>query len=67
MGHCKDCALWDLNDELSEGRRWCTSDKICERWDAADGADNLLVYSYNEGGSFSSGPEFGCVHFQERE
>jgi len=41
----------------------CTSGKMVEYGDS-DGCctDDMLVYPYNEGGSFWVGPYFGCVH-----
>lgn len=42
----------------------CTCPKIHERETGPECGpdDDHLVYSYNEGGSFWVGPQFGCVH-----
>ncbi len=49
----------------------CTSPKIGERgqFHNADPEDmqDVLIYSYDEGGFFWVGPDFGCVHHTPRE
>ena len=55
---CGDCK-WRDADGL------CVCPKIHEAENyigGADPADDELVYSYYEGGSFWVGPNFGCVH-----
>jgi hypothetical protein len=42
----------------------CRSDKLIEDWGQGHGAD-MLVYPYSEGGSFWTGPDFGCVHHEQ--
>ena len=42
----------------------CTSEKLGE--DIPDPEDDMLVYSYQEGGYFHVGQNFGCVHFKPR-
>ena len=63
--HCKTCAHWEPSDVVRErakdGR--CKNEKIDEDYGQEDKRD-MLIYSYSEGGSFRSGPEFGCVHHQ---
>ena len=76
MDRCKTCKHWapcasdprftyDENDKKAGGI--CGSDKIaeesCYNWQG-HGAD-MLVYSYDEGGEFWTGPDFGCVHHQQ--
>ena len=64
--YCRDCAWRDDNGK-------CRCDKLRERewWDAS-GFDekpensDCLIYSYDEGGSFWVGPDFGCVHWRRR-
>jgi len=36
--------------------------KIHEEWGTTEETDHL-IYSYYEGGGFSAGKDFGCVHF----
>lgn len=43
---------------------YCTSDKFSE---ARGHAPDTFVYSYDEDGSFWTGPQFGCVHHKPRE
>ena len=56
--YCKDCKF------NKQGK--CTSNKIDEDC-GQDGREDSLIYSYYEGGSFSVGGMFGCVHFKQRE
>ncbi len=41
----------------------CGSNKLAEDRGQGYGHD-MLVYPYNEGGEFWTGPEFGCVHHE---
>ena len=64
---CKTCLFWSKDVTKADWKisgGICTSEKLTE--DFGYEADNL-VYSYNEGGSFWTGPEFGCVHHKTRE
>ena len=56
---CKNCTFWD--GDSNDG--WCNKGKIIER-SYYDGGKDSVVYSYDEGGCFSVGPEFGCIHFE---
>lgn len=69
--HCKDCEYRD-----KEGN--CTHEKIreeffVERWDDENPVNrevdrsDCLLYTYEEQGEFWVGPEFGCVHFEEKK
>ena len=70
-GQCKDCTYWkeDAKEACYGGD--CTSPKfvyaaICE--EKPD--DDLLQYwAYDnvKRAAFSTGPTFGCVHFEERD
>lgn len=67
MQTCKTCIFWTKDITKSNWRisgGICTSKKLTED---SDYAADSLVYSYDEGGSFWTGPEFGCVHHKERE
>lgn len=59
IGFCKDC-VW-----RKENRR-CSNSHIDEDYGIKSEEDNMLVYSYDEGGSFEAGDNFGCVHFKEQ-
>lgn len=74
MDHCKTCKDWKpcatdnlfANLNIKEDKRaggTCKSDKLTEDWGQGHDAD-MLVYTYSEGGSFWTGPDFGCVHHQ---
>ena len=74
-GRCKTCAKWEHDAEFytlrHDGRvkiagGICISEKLTE--DYSDGQErgcDELVYPYNEGGHFWTGPEFGCVHHEQ--
>lgn len=75
MDRCKDCSNWVGYGSLypkntaSEAKRaggLCSSEKLDQGHGSPSGAD-MLVYFYAEGGDFWTGPEFGCVHFTERD
>ena len=62
MKRCKTCKYRD-----EEGV--CTSVKITElyTWDSSvtdEQKKDMLIYSYEEGGYFWVGEEFGCVHHE---
>lgn len=63
MKHCKTCT-WRVDGE--EGFECKNREKIGERLHTHE-ADDALTYSYDEGGYFRPGPEFGCVHHEEKE
>jgi len=65
IGNCKDCKYRNTareceNPKLHESS--CCEDKVCIGREAKK---DHLVYSYSEGGGFSVGDLFGCVHFEE--
>ena len=73
MDRCKTCEHWApcssdtsfanrKNDEKAGGI--CRSDKITEDHWGRHGSD-WLVYPYQEGGYFWTGPDFGCVHHEQ--
>jgi hypothetical protein len=57
---CKNC-IW------RNEKRHCGNDSvISENYNQGKGsADERLIYSYSEGGSFEVGDNFGCVHFEK--
>jgi len=61
IGTCKDCAL-------RNHKKICQSPYLTEylyRDDDID-KDSCLFYSYDEGGWFEVGDNFGCIHFKEK-
>lgn len=75
---CSTCVHWFRGNwsnlrglGLDENPR-CNSPKIAELargeedYQAQKDQDDMLVYSYYEGGTFFTGPNFGCVHHEER-
>jgi hypothetical protein len=71
MGNCKTCKHWtryldrypsSTSEEKFAGGL-CDSEKIREAMDDADYGADMLVYSYNEGGEFWTGPDFGSVNY----
>lgn len=46
---------------------YCVNPKLGESGEVTlDYNDDSLVYSYNEGGSFMVGANFGCVHHKDK-
>lgn len=74
MPTCKTCIHWvdarlDNFGKPMNAMEWtkeCTSPKLIEAGGQFGkgmvAARDLLIYSYYEGGSFNTGPDFGCVH-----
>ena len=65
MDRCKTCQHWTKNDEAWSYARHggeCQSGNLLEDGGPENYRPNNLVYSYSEGGSFWTGPEFGCIH-----
>jgi hypothetical protein len=60
---CSTCAFWKPSDGIysPEQTKECTSPKFFE-WEGQPQTDDCLVYPYSEGGTFYTGPNFGCVH-----
>lgn len=69
MKKCETCKHWtqeyrlDTFDPRRTGR-YCSHGKLHE---ARNYEPDALVYDYDEGGGFWTGPQFGCVHHTERE
>ena len=64
---CKTCKWWDTVEIAEHFRRHraCHSPKLMPPDDAEYGTDTLLYY--DEGSKFWSGPDFGCVHHEDKE
>ncbi len=61
---CKTCGWWE-RESPTDGD--CGNVvKIGEPMDS-DGGPDSLTYSYDEGGGFMVGQDFGCVHHKEKE
>jgi len=74
MENCKTCKHWtrylDRYPLSSEGEKvaggLCDSGKMIEEMSKNDYGADMLVYLYNEGGEFWTGPDFGCVNYFPR-
>jgi hypothetical protein len=73
MSDCKTCKHWTpysakypdrAHREDKQAGGICGNDKLTENY-GHHGAD-MLVYSYNEGGEFWTGPDFSCVHHEQK-
>lgn len=72
-GRCKNCKHWSKIGPSNTSRipatynvgGYCDSNKIVENYELYE--PDSLVYSYQEGGNFWTGPEFGCVHWNKRD
>lgn len=62
MNKCGTCTNRD-------SRGYCQSDRLYEDDGqySPEAEVDALVYSYNEGGGFWVGPNFGCVHWAGKE
>lgn len=72
MKLCGECRHWvpvdperrPRNADYGRGGYCHNEDKITEcyeRW-----PQDALVYSYDEGGRFWTGPNFGCIHWEAK-
>jgi hypothetical protein len=81
MSTCKTCTHWSapVDRVLRDGYGECNADVFREdgrSWYNRDD-DGLITtpktetdrvcYSYDEGGWFQTGPDFGCVHHKAKE
>jgi hypothetical protein len=63
MNTCKTCVHWKEVVWPSEVLHECKSEKIAEDCgQKSPESDDMLIYSYYEGGGFYPGPDFGCIH-----
>jgi hypothetical protein len=66
IGTCKECKF-----RAKEGL--CTNGKIMEGYEPMDEEplreedSDALIYSYEEGGRFWVGPDFGCIHWTAKQ
>jgi hypothetical protein len=72
MKTCKTCKHWnDTSYSRPEyDQKECTNEEFLHEWGGPttkEIANQSLVYSYNEGGGFYTGPNFGCIHHTERD
>lgn len=67
MNTCDNCKHWDVKDER-EGRNRCACKKlVTATWLSIQvDAYDSLVHEYDDGGSFYTGPKFGCLHFEQK-
>lgn len=73
---CATCKHWvSYLEKYPNGILYHGSDVtiggICQSLKLAEASDeerqpDMLVYTYDEGGKFWTGPEFGCVHHQPK-
>lgn len=73
LGRCKDCKWWSADDAASRSfacepigvMRICEHPKLGDPSTVTNDAD-ALRYEHDEGGMIETGPEFGCIHFEEK-
>jgi hypothetical protein len=68
MKTCKTCRFWHRRLAQSvDVVMICVHPKLTEPGfcDHRSTDTDLLIYSYDEGGYFETGPDFGCVHHRE--
>ena len=64
MKRCKTCK-WRKQIGMPWETPVCTNKNLCEDMRDEKGRKDQLVYSYQEGGCFHVGEDFGCVHHEE--
>jgi hypothetical protein len=71
--NCATCKNWtDDTDDMHymgiKHVRRCASPKLAEPLGIPNDVDtsDMLIYSYDEGGRFYTGPNFGCVHWEAK-
>jgi len=68
MKTCKTCSFWH---QIPSGRKEdalmvCGCPKLTEPGFCDSELTDQLIYSYDEGGYFETGPDFGCVHHSDK-
>ena len=70
MKYCETCVFYTKETRMIRLKRtggWCESPKIVEGWcKSYEEMNDMLIYHYDEGGSFWVGPKFGCVHHKTK-
>jgi hypothetical protein len=73
MNTCETCKWWDTdshwpNDLGKSTKHACGSPKLTsDSYNNGEyNSSDSLVYEYDEGGDFYSGPNFGCVHHEPK-
>ena len=67
MNKCKTCQHWNTDTRIRNIHNGvlfgsCESENLTEDIGNSSYQPQNLVYPYNEGGYFLTGPEFGCIH-----
>jgi hypothetical protein len=67
MAPCKTCAHWTDGAPYGQPEQYAVRECRCPKLqEGFYGPEmDLLCYSYQEGGTFFTGPNFGCVHHLE--
>lgn len=64
---CKTCIHWVKHPNFGN-EIICNSTKLDEGiGQSADKNKDMLIYEYDEGGSFYPGEDFGCVHHEPKQ
>ncbi len=58
MNTCKDCKWWHPDDAVG----YCGSLKIVDDQDKEPSGDEFAMYM----GVFCTGPDFGCIHWEQK-
>lgn len=61
MNYCETCEHRDMHG-------FCLNRKLDEDYGHTPAEkEDMLLYSYTEGGTFHVGPKFGCVHHEPKK
>lgn len=63
--YCKDCKYKEEVKHHVRSGYICSNDKAIDEDYGQEDMTAMLIYPYQEGGSFYVGPKFGCVHFEQ--
>jgi hypothetical protein len=68
MATCKTCAHWTEEAPYNQPEQYVIRECGCRKLQEAFYHHEMdsLCYSYQEGGGFYTGPDFGCVHHLEK-
>ena len=65
--YCKDCKFREKSRGHGTGMRHvCGNRSAMAEYLFQEDTSKMMIYPYNDGGSFYVGDNFGCVHFREQ-
>lgn len=65
IGRCAECKWWKDHQKTGVKGECMNESKIHEPDYHPTNETDHFIYSYNEGGGFTAGKDFGCVHWTD--